>query len=760
MKKISLILLISFVFIVKLDAQSVFNYKPYEEVKGKIIVQEGNKELNNPFAGGIDAAQFMSCDLDLDGKKDLITYDREGTVLSCFLNKGTANQIKYEYSKLYNSKFPVIGQWMLMADYNADGKEDLFFDINGSVACYKNISNPTDGFKLQLITKGILFTNNIFTINIGVPINDYPAIVDFDGDGDLDLFRFGFGAGMPGEPVEWFKNLSVEKTGTPGLDTFLLYKRCWGRFIEDINGCSLFINYPAEPCSTGGKPIAAQTLEEYQLQEIEYNKSNKHAGSTCLIADFNGDHLKDILIGDAGCDNMYLALNSTSNTEPIMNTVVSSFPLNHPINLSTFPSSFLVDVNNDGLDDLISCPNVQTANDNFRNVLLYLNKGTIDSAVFEFETDRFLSDEMIEVGEGASPSFVDYNQDGLIDIMIGSNGYFVNSSTYESGITLYKNIGTTNTPKFELITRDYDSLSKLNIIKLSPAFIDNDNDGDLDMICGSYEGGFHYFENIAGPNQPFNLKFKFDLMNNLDIGNNSAPFIYDIDKDGIKDIITGELFYNINYLRGLSITSPSYEITTDSLFKINMNNLFGYPSGRNTACISKLYPNDKDRLIISNADGKVFLFDTLYNNYNQIINHVIDSFQINQGIFSPANNGFKIDMADIDADGKPEIITGTPRGGIAIYANASQFNGLNINGKAANLKIYPNPTNGDFRFALSNIQELENLQLNNILNQTFIPEYEIIGSDILVKRSNLASGIYILNVKTKNQLYTAKVILQ
>jgi hypothetical protein len=153
---------------------------------------------------------------------------------------------------------------MLMMDYDGDGKEDLFCDKNGGIACYKNISSDTTGLKFKLIIDQILFSTTQFTIAIGVPSNDIPSIADVDGDGDLDILRFGTATTTPGEPIEWFKNLTIEKTGVAGIDTIVIWKRCWGRFIEDNNGCTILLNYAGTPCSTGNKEESQISLTEYQ----------------------------------------------------------------------------------------------------------------------------------------------------------------------------------------------------------------------------------------------------------------------------------------------------------------------------------------------------------------------------------------------------------------------------------------------------------------------------------------------------------------
>jgi len=45
------------------------------------------KPFAMPWAGGLNSCQFGSVDLDMDGKKDLVIFDRHGYRVLPFLNK-------------------------------------------------------------------------------------------------------------------------------------------------------------------------------------------------------------------------------------------------------------------------------------------------------------------------------------------------------------------------------------------------------------------------------------------------------------------------------------------------------------------------------------------------------------------------------------------------------------------------------------------------------------------------------------------------
>ena len=78
----------------------------------------------------------------------------------------------------------------------------------------------------------------------------------------------------------------------------------------------------------------------------------------------------------------------------------------------------------------------------------------------EFSQNNFLQDNTLDFGSGAYPSTIDYNNDGLKDLIIGNYSYF-NNSEPTSQLALLRNIGSQNEPVFEVIDRDFGGLSNI-----------------------------------------------------------------------------------------------------------------------------------------------------------------------------------------------------------------------------------------------------------------------------------------------------------
>jgi hypothetical protein len=134
----------------------------------------------------------------------------------------------------------------------------------------------------------------------------------------------------------------------------------------------------------------------------------------------------------------------------------------------------LIDVNNDGLKDLLVSsfdPNIQKSA-NQSSVWLYLNTGTAAVPEFTLYTKNFLQSDMIDLGSGAYPVLVDLDGDGLTDLLVGNWGNWNGCSRDQWGIlncefiasiAYFKNVGTKTSPSFKLITNDLGGLSSLKV---------------------------------------------------------------------------------------------------------------------------------------------------------------------------------------------------------------------------------------------------------------------------------------------------------
>ena len=166
-----------------------------------LIILENNITFNSAFSGGINSGQFSEIDLNLDGKMDIVVFDKSGNKISPFINDNG----NYIYAPQYRNNFPKAHDWMLLADYNCDGKNDIYTYSSGGMAIYKNTSITNLSF--SLVTSLVLSNYGSNNINIYISPVDIPAITDIDYDGDLDILTFSILGGF----IEYHKNMAMEE---------------------------------------------------------------------------------------------------------------------------------------------------------------------------------------------------------------------------------------------------------------------------------------------------------------------------------------------------------------------------------------------------------------------------------------------------------------------------------------------------------------------------------------------------------------------
>lgn len=709
-----------------------------------VVLKTNGDTLKNPWAGGFNSVQFSEIDLNLDGIKDLFVFDKTGNRISTFINTGLANQVTYKHDPSFIQYFPEgLHDWVLLRDYNCDGKMDIFTYSTGGMAAYKNTSTTQLNFTLDtsLVYSDYYPDTTPGYVNLYISSTDIPAIDDIDGDGDLDVLTFS----ILGSYVEYHKNLSVERYGTCDSLDFQLSNKCWGFFRENLSGNSVMLY------DTCGWNIA-------NPQKI--NGGNKHAGSTLLTLDLDANNSKELVLGDVSFNNFTMLTNGDTTSNLTASSMISQdslFPQNNLNTIATdiniFPAGYYLDVNNDNVKDLIAATNCYNGCKNNNNVWYYKNDNVNNNPDFNFTTDAFLQEGMIEIGEGAHPVFFDYNADGLMDIIIGSYGNFNPSGSlmYESELWLYENIGTTTNPAYQLVNTDYAGISTMNLdiagsrptLGLAPTFGDLDGDNDLDMMLGDYNGFVHYFTNTAGAGNPAVFSLAVPEYLGIDVGQDATPLLYDINGDNLLDLIIGKKMGTFSYYRNVGTTSvPNFSLTTDSLGKVTTKRYYDFNGNSNPVIVD----SSGTTFLYSGAqNGYIYKFGNIDGNLNGTFS--IDSSYLN--IWEGVNS--YISTAEVNNDGKLDLLIGNYSGGVAFYKGDTSISAsIKETNVVAAFSIFPNPTKGIINIDLrENILDHATVKIIDLLGKTIYSQ-KVKSKKVTLNLNSYAKGIYL--IKFSNEL--------
>lgn len=202
---------------------------------------------------------------------------------------------------------------------------------------------------------------------------------------------------------------------------------------------------------------------------------------------------------------------------------------------------------------------------------------------------------------------MDWDNDGKNDLLVGdTNG----------NVLLYLNTNTNQAPLFSRGVYVLANSSKLDVTgKAAPVTDDWNGDGKKDLIVGSMDGRIRIYSNTGS--DPFPA-FKSSLFLHIngkefDVGSRSAPRITDWNKDGLKDLLIGEMDGHIYYLKNTGTNNAPAFNRAEKLFLQN-GDLLKYPdtstSPRSRLSIADWNNDGLDDILVGGSDGRVILYLT------------------------------------------------------------------------------------------------------------------------------------------------------
>jgi hypothetical protein len=757
-----LLLAVMYCFILPLWAQ----YVPMD-----IPVLRNGQSLPNAWAGGMNLPQFSAVDLDNNGIKDLIVYDRAGRVSSTFINKGTPGQVDYEYSPGYMAYLPQMEaeNFMIYRDFDGDGIEDVFgmyevFAQGVGVAVWKGSYTVDDTIQYTLIVDQLRYDatgaggsadNKVFIYN-----TDLPAIDDVDGDGDLDLLSFTLDFCFPNN-IFYYKNMSVERGHGRDSLIYRLESECWGLFKESGDSSKVQFGPSTDSCYQNDwfNQLPSVVQRARTMNDRGQARGPRHIGANTTVIDFNGDNSTDIILGGVTFTNANMVSGVTINDTVLMTTQDYLYPsYDKPIDIYTFPSIYFLDVNNDGVKDMLAAPSETGPGESVNDSVAwyYQNIGSNASMNFAFQQKDFLVGEMIDVGKNAHPVIFDYNADSLMDILVGGEGRCLYGGQYDYGMVLLENIGTATAPAFQQVTTNFAGTDSLGLKELHPTLGDLDGDGDLDMICGEENGSLLYFENSAGPNATASFRAPIRNYLGLNVVGMSAPQLVDLDGDLDLDLVIGTLFGAIHYYENLgSVNGANFSTTPVT------TNMGGYSvqQARSRRAMPYFHNNNGNfELYIGHQNGNIIKL----NNINNNVFGVYDTVSENYNNFYQGQQT-QIAIEDINNDGKLDYLLGTGRGGLMFMTKASSvINTTKLENVQPTVQVFPNPAKETvtLSFDKAPVGALH-ISIYNALGQPLWQQtWDTITAQQQLSLKGLPAGLLLIELKGENYHTTTRVIKQ
>jgi len=282
------------------------------------------------------------------------------------------------------------------------------------------------------------------------------------------------------------------------------------------------------------------------------------------------------------------------------------------------------------------------------------------------------------------PSLVDWNADGLKDLIVGEG-----SGTITPKVRVYLNTGTASAPQFSTFFYVQSNGGDLTVpgsgcLGIFPRVAYWDADARKDLLVGQADGKVKLYLNIGTDAAPTFDAGTFLQVGQpgskvtMNLGGRATPEVVDWNNDGRRDLVVGAMDGRIHlFINEGTDTAPDFRV--DTILQAAGAPL-AVPSQRASPVVRDFNGDGRKDILTGNYNGELLLY----------ANVGTDDAPVFSGYTAVTANGVPIDLpgtprsrpfvCDWRGDGPPDVLIGSGDGTVRLYESVFATGDMNCDG--------------------------------------------------------------------------------